>query len=140
MTYYVADPSDPIIQVWSRAFPGLFTPISEASADLTSHFRSPENLCQVQAAQFVSYHVTDPNVFYGKQDFWAIPDDPAATSTESLQMRPYYVLMKLPGETEETFALVLPFTPANRQNMVACVAAKSTPGDQSGTLVNYEVL
>ena len=108
MTYYVADPTDPIIQVWENAFPDLFTPAAQAPSDLRDHFRYPENLLQVQASQYASYHVTNPNVFYQKQDFWQIPVDPtiqgntqAGGAFEQRSIRPYYVLMRLPGETTE---------------------------------------
>jgi uncharacterized protein len=150
-TYYLADElvggsPDPIIQVWRNAFPDLFTPISEASPDLLEHFRYPENLFQVQARQFTAYHVTDPDVFYGRGDFWDFPGDPAEASIDPEQvttaqlppMRPYYVLMKLPGETEETFSLILPFTPLDRQNMIAWLAAKSDPGEDFGQMISYE--
>jgi uncharacterized membrane protein (UPF0182 family) len=144
-TYYVADDSDPIIQVWGNAFPDLFTPMSEATPDLLAHFRYPENLFQVQAEHFTSYHVTDPDVFYRRADFWALPGDPAEASADPEEqgaplppMRPYYVLMRLPGETEETFSLILPFTPLDRQNMVAWLTAKSDPGEDYGQMVSYE--
>lgn len=147
-TYYVSDDSDdrdPIIQVWGNAFPDLFTPMSEATPDLLAHFRYPENLFQVQAEQFTSYHVTDPDVFYRRADFWALPGDPAEASADPEDqggplpsMRPYYVLMRLPGETEETFSLILPFTPLDRQNMVAWLTAKSDPGEDYGQMVSYE--
>jgi uncharacterized membrane protein (UPF0182 family) len=146
-TYYLRDEEDPIIQVWRNAFPDLFTPMSEASSDLLAHFRYPENLFQVQAQQFTSYHVTDPDVFYRRTDFWAFPGDPAtapaldpdeqATPTSLEPMSPYYVLMRLPGESERTFSLILPFTPINRQNMVAWLAAKSDP-DGYGEMISYE--
>jgi uncharacterized membrane protein (UPF0182 family) len=147
MTYYVSDPTDPIIQVWERAFPDLFTPKTSASPDLQAHFRYPENLFQVQAVQYSNYHVTDPSTFYGKQDFWSIPPDPAeganasadetnaaATTSTSIvasapPLRPYYVLTRLPGETTEEFSLFIPFTPQGRQNMVAWMAARSDPTD-----------
>jgi hypothetical protein len=144
-TYYVSDDSDPIIQVWGNAFPDLFTPMSEATPDLLAHFRYPENLFQVQAEHFTSYHVTDPDVFYRRADFWALPGDPAEASADPEEqdaplppMRPYYVLMRLPGETEETFSLILPFTPLDRQNMVAWLTAKSDPGEDYGQMVSYE--
>lgn len=136
MHYYVSDPTDPIIQVWENAFPDLFTPRDQASEDLQAHFRFPENLFQVQATQYAVYHVTDPDVFYGKQDRWQIPNDP--TSSESQVMRPYYLLMRLPGETDETFVLILPFTPQGRQNMVAWMAAKCDPGAGYGQVVAYD--
>ena len=111
ITYYVVEPGDPIIQAWQSAFPDLFTPMSDATPDL----RYPENLFQVQAWLFTAYHVTDPPVFYGRQDFWEFPGDPAAAqvdaeqvTTPSQPMRPYYVLMRLPGEQVETFSLPSP--------------------------------
>jgi hypothetical protein len=139
MTYYITDQEDPIVAAWDSAFPELFTPVSEADPELLEHFRYPENLFQIQASQFTNYHVTDPQVFYGKQDFWALPVDPTISGeTDQFLMRPYYVLMRLPGEAEETFSLILPFTPVERQNMVAWMAAKSDPGDEYGKIVSFE--
>ncbi|MGH2634597.1 MAG: UPF0182 family protein [Actinomycetota bacterium] len=140
MEYFVADPADPIIQVWRAAFPNLFTDLEEASPELLAHFRYPESLFQVQADRYTNYHVTDPTVFYGNQDFWALPVDPTVTGAEGAQfaMRPYYVLMRLPGEEEESFVLILPFTPQGRQNMVAWMAAKSDPGEGYGDIVSFE--
>ncbi|HKX34178.1 MAG TPA: UPF0182 family protein, partial [Actinomycetota bacterium] len=139
ISYFVTEPEDPIIQAWSGAFPSLFTPIEEAPTELLEHFRYPENLFQVQAAQYTNYHVTDSDVFYGKQDFWALPVDPTVSSeTSQFLMRPYYQLMRLPGEAEESFALILPFTPQNRQNMVAWMAAKSDPGPDYGQLISFQ--
>ncbi len=134
MTYY-ADMSDPIISVWSRAFPGLFTDRSQAPQELVAHFRYPENLFQVQATQYANYHVEDASVFYQKQDVWQIPTDPTlAGANESIgsntpALRPYYVLMKIPGDATESFQLILPFVPEGRQNMVAWMAANSDPAE-----------
>ncbi len=135
MTYYVADPTDPIVNMWSHVFPSLFTPLSDASPDLRAHLRYPEDLFTVQANQFANYHVTDPQVFYGKQDFWQLPGDPSAAAKSELA--PYYVQMLVPGGTTEQFELILPFTPADRQNMVAWMAAGSDPVDY-GKLVSFE--
>ena len=139
MDYYIVDEADPIIRAWASAFPDLFTPVEEASPELVEHFRYPENLFQVQAEQFTNYHVTDPDVFYGNQDFWSLPADPAvSTGRDQFAMRPYYVLMRLPGQTEESFSLILPFTPQGRQNMVAWMAADSDAGEDYGKIVSYE--
>ncbi len=138
MTYY-ADDSDPIIQVWMRAFPDLFTPMSQAPTEIRDHFRYPENLFQVQASQFASYHVTEPETFYRKADFWQIPADPTVTSgvtDAATKLRPYYVLMKVPSEQEERFQLVLPFVPEGRQNMVAWMAANGDAEDY-GKVVSF---
>jgi hypothetical protein len=129
ITYY-ADLSEPILQVWARAFPDLFTPREDAPEDLQEHFRYPENLFQVQAFQYANYHVTQPAAFYQKQDFWQIPHDPtidAQDTTAAPAMSPYYQLTRLPGQDSERFNLVLPFTPAGRLNMVALMGASSDP-------------
>jgi uncharacterized membrane protein (UPF0182 family) len=166
VTYYVTDPTDPIIQVWENTFPDLFTPVSQAPESLVQHFRYPENLFQVQAARFTNYHVTNPDVFYGNQGFWQVPADPTQCRLQgqifsagsgacgqpgagAVSMRPYYVLMRLPGDTQETFVLILPFTPQGRQNMVAWMAARCDPnlqtasaeaplGSQYGQTVSFE--
>ena len=131
VTYYAND-SDPIIAAWSRAFPGMFTPIADAPTSLSAHFRYPENVFQVQSTQFARYHVTDPQVFFQNQDLWQIPDDPTipANSGDAKAggpLRPYYQLIRLPGQSSEQFQLVLPFVPQGRQNMVALMAANSDP-------------
>jgi len=148
VTYY-ADLNEPIMQVWNRAFPGVFTPIEEASADLRTHFRYPENLFQTQAFHFANYHVQDPAAFYRKQDFWEIPNDPtessSATATNgaspvpagpAVKLQPNYLLMRLPGEDVERFHLVIPFQPEARLNMVGWMAANSDP-DGYGDLVAF---
>ena len=145
MTYYLVDPSDPIAVAWSRAFPDMFTPLSDASPDLLAHFRYPENLFQVQATQFSTYHVTDPAVFFQKQDVWQLPTDPtiagnnpaaAGTTAAGGPLRPYYTLMRLPSATDEHFQLILPFTPEGRQNMTSWMAADSDPSSY-GKLTAY---
>jgi hypothetical protein len=141
MKYYVIDENDPdpILETWRNAFPDLFTPLSEASDDLRSHLRYPEGLFQVQAAHFVNYHVTDVEVFYQKQDFWQVPSDPTlSTETSSVPMRPYYMLMRLPGDDDESFVLILPFTPEGRLNMIGWMAAESDP-DEYGRLISFEL-
>jgi uncharacterized membrane protein (UPF0182 family) len=148
VTYY-ADLNEPIMQVWNRAFPGVFTPIEEASEELRTHFRYPENLFQTQAFHFANYHVQDPAAFYRKQDFWEIPNDPTvsssttttggsspASATTSQKLQPNYLLMKLPGEDVERFHLVIPFQPEARLNMVGWMAANSDP-EGYGNLVAF---
>jgi uncharacterized membrane protein (UPF0182 family) len=131
VTYY-ANTSEPILHVWSNAFPGLFTPITDASAELQAHFRYPENLFQVQSYQFANYHVTQPDAFYQRRDFWQISPDPTLAPDVNgtpPPMRPYYQLIRLPGQTTEAFQLVIPFVPAGRPNMVGWMAADSDPTD-----------
>ena len=148
VTYY-ADLDEPMMQAWDRAFPGVFTSIDDASEELRNHFRYPENLFQVQAFHFANYHVEDPAAFYRKQDFWEIPNDPTVTAsatqvdpsspapeTGGRKLQPNYLLMRLPGEDEERFHLVVPFQPEDRLNMVGWMAANSDP-DGYGELVAF---
>jgi uncharacterized membrane protein (UPF0182 family) len=147
VTYY-ADLDEPIMQVWNRAFPGVFTPIEEAPDELRSHFRYPENLFQTQAFHFANYHVQDPAAFYRKQDFWEIPNDPTVSAPTTAagsspvpvstgkKLQPNYLLMKLPDEEQERFHLVIPFQPEARLNMVGWMAANSDP-DGYGDLVAF---
>ena len=121
----------------------MFPPKSAASPDLQAHFRYPENLFQVQASQYATYHVTDTAVFFQKQDVWQIPTDPTVAANVPQagpppgdgRMRPYYPLMRLPGASDEHFMLILPFTPLGRQNMVAWMAADSDPESYGNTVV-----
>jgi uncharacterized protein len=147
VTYY-ADLDEPIMQAWDRAFPDVFTSIDAAPDEVRDHFRYPENLFQTQAFQYANYHVEDPAAFYRKQDFWEIPTDPTIQSagTEQLaspdpgssarRLLPSYQLLRLPGEAEERFHLMIPFEPENRLNLVGWMAANSDP-DGYGELVAF---
>jgi uncharacterized protein len=133
VTFYVVDPSDPVIQVWENAFPALFTPVDLAPAELQAHFRYPEDLLQVQATEYARYHVTDPQTFFNNSERWAVPSALSTTvgqqTSSSGTLRPYYVLTKLPGDVAEQFVLFQPFTPFGRPNqMVSYLAAGSDPG------------
>jgi hypothetical protein len=147
--FYVVDPSDPLIQVWERAFPHLFI-TSAPPAGLAAHFRYPENMLQVQATQFATYHVTNAQTFYSRSRQWALPKalpttpqtGGASPTSTSDNLRPYYVVMKLPNDTQgsEQFYLFEPFTPVERQNMVAYIAAASDGYGTSsyGKLTTFE--
>jgi uncharacterized protein len=138
--FYIMDKTDPLIQVWRNAFPSLFQ-AGEPPPDLLAHFRYPENLLQVQASMFANYHVTDAQTFYAKEKFWALPSDPNPTA-RGATLRPYYVLLKLPGTFDEQFVLFEPFTPFDRPNMVAYMVGQSDAGhfspDRFGKLVAFE--
>ncbi|HEX9076904.1 MAG TPA: UPF0182 family protein, partial [Anaerolineae bacterium] len=133
VTFYVADPNEPILKSYRDIFPALFRPIEQMPAALRAHIRYPEDLFSIQAAMYQTYHMQDPQVFYNKEDLWAIPNE--LFSGQPQQMEPYYVIMRLPGETKEEFLLLLPFTPAKRQNMVAWLSVKSDGEDYGKQLV-----
>jgi uncharacterized protein len=137
ITLYAFDETDPLLRAWRRAFPRLFASRSAMSTDLQAHLRYPEDLFSIQTDRYASYHLGAARDFYSKQDFWALPEDRAGQLTHgegSLvvagskpRMRPYYLLTRLPGEQQEQFILVMPFTPNKKQNMVSYMAARSDP-------------
>ncbi len=124
-TLYAFDPDDPVLKAWGDIFPGLLTPAEEIPDAVRAHFRYPEDLFTMQAKVFRNYHMTDPQVFYNKEDSWQLPGEREAQGP----MDPFYVLMTLPGETTEDFQMIIPFTPINRDNMIGWMSAKSDPED-----------
>jgi uncharacterized membrane protein (UPF0182 family) len=128
--FYVADPADPVIRTYQGIFPGLFRPLDEMRADLRRHLRYPNGLFQVQAGMYATYHMRDPQVFYQKEDRWTIArEKPGKGGPADGTMEAYYVVMRLPGEADEEFVLMLPFSPATKQNMVAWLGAKCDPAE-----------
>jgi len=129
--FYVADPTDPVIRTWQRIFPALFKPMSAMPADLRQHIRYPEDYFLVQADIYRTYHMTDPAVFYNREDQWGFPRENYAD--ETVPMQPYYVIMRLPGETHDEYILMLPMVPQSRgtvrDNMIAWLAARCDGSD-----------
>lgn len=135
MRFYLVDPTEPIAAAYARIFPTLFLPLNAMPADLLAHIRYPEDMFRVQADVYRTYHMTDVNEFYNREDLWAWPEEIIENSTERIE--PYYVLMQLPDETRLEYVQILPFTPANRENMIAWMAARSDL-DVYGEKVVYE--
>ncbi len=127
MSFYVFDPTDPIIQTYRRIFPSLFQDKAAMPAALQAHVRYPESMFNVQANLYATFHMTNVSTFYNKEDKWNIPTN--AGSDQSLPMEAYFNIMKVPGEDREEFLLMLPFTPNTRQNMIAWMAAKGDDPD-----------
>jgi uncharacterized membrane protein (UPF0182 family) len=134
ITFYLIDPEDAIVNTYASMFPALFRPIDEMPETLREHLRYPLGLFHVQASVYQTYHMTDPRVFYNKEDLWTIPVETYADAERS--MEPYYVIMRLPGEEKEEFVLMLPFTPTQKDNMITWLAARSD-GDKYGGLIAY---
>ncbi|HEY2470316.1 MAG TPA: UPF0182 family protein [Terracidiphilus sp.] len=140
VTFYVFDPHDPIINAYRNIFPQLFKDASEMPTDLHRHVRYPELLLREQAAAYGLYHMTDPVVFYNREDLWTVASEVGTTSSgdqAAQPMDPNFVLMKLPGESSVEFVEILPFTPSNRNNMIGWIAGRSD-GDHYGTAVVYD--
>jgi uncharacterized membrane protein (UPF0182 family) len=138
-TFYVFDPEDPIVAAYRGIFPTLFRDGSEMPEALRKHVRYPELMLKVQAAAYGLYHMTDPDVFYNREDLWTVASEVGmnAQGEQSTQpMEPNFVLMRLPGEPRTEFVEILPFTPANRNNLIGWIAGRSDEPNY-GTAVVY---
>jgi uncharacterized membrane protein (UPF0182 family) len=138
-TFYVFDAQDPIITAYRQMFPSLFKDASAMPATLRKHVRYPELLLKMQAAVYGLYHMAEPEVFYNREDLWTVASELGLSDTgeqKTQGMEPNFVLMKLPGETATEFVEILPFTPANRNNLIGWIAGRSD-GAQYGTSVVY---
>ncbi len=151
MTYYVIDETDPVLGAYRQAFPDLFTSADEMPDGLAEHFRYPEDMFRVQTDMFRRYHVTGARDFFTDSDRWDIAVDPATSPRDPirrpvfdqdrrqiLQMEPYYLLIRLPGEDELSFLMMQPFTPEAKANMISFLVAKSDPGSY-GDLIVYQL-
>ena len=136
VSFYVMDPNDPVLAVYQRAFPGVFKDLNQLSADLKVHLRYPQDLFAMQATQYQSFHMTDPQVFYNREDLWVPPQE--KYDGKLSPMEPYYILMKLPGSDQLEYLIMSPFTPQNRDNMISWLAARSDFPDY-GKMLFYEL-
>ena len=137
-TFYVFDAGDPIIAAYRRIFPTLFKDASGMPAGLRSHVRYPEMLLALQAEVYGLYHMTAPQVFYNREDLWTVATDIEETEAREKAvepMDPNFLLMKLPGETNAEFVEMLPFTPANRNNLIGWIAGRSDGGHYGDVIV-----
>ena len=141
VTFYVTDAADPIVATYRRIFPSLFKPFDAMPQDLQKHIRYPEDLFYIQALQYRAYHMDAPEVFYNREDLWQFPREPAALDETNVggetRMAPYYIMMRLPGESRTEFFLMLPMTPSQRENMIAWLAARCDLPEY-GKLIVYE--
>ncbi len=136
-TFYVFDEQDPIINAWRRLFPTLFKDASAMPPDLRRHTRYPEALFELQAEVYGLYHMTNPEVFFNREDLWTVATEISSSdgSQTSKTMQPNFVLMKLPGGSEEEFVEILPFTPANRNNLIGWIAGRCDGANYGSTVV-----
>ena len=155
MRLYVWDESDPLIQTYRKMFPTLFSDKTAMPKSLRAHVRYPKDLFTIQSVMYESFHMTDPRLYYNQEDKWNIAGELAAKTvgrnqetsgrqrgvsanqvTSQSRMSPYYMIMRLPGEAKEEFLLMVPFTPNNKQNMVAWMTARCDE-EEYGKLLVY---
>ena len=133
--FYLMDTGDPVAATFQRIFPGLFKPFSVMPPDLQKHIRYPEDLFLIQARLYQTYHMEAADVFYNREDLWQFPRQPGGGGIAT--MAPYYIIMRLPGEPQAEFFLMLPMVPSRRDNMIAWLAARCDAPDY-GKLIVYE--
>ncbi len=149
MTFYVVDPTDPLITAYRQIFPDLFVDGSTMSSQLIEHLRFPEDMYRVQSDMYKLYHMTEPATFYQEEDAWEIPRDPSNARREEVlrgtaliqdfkPITPYYLLMTLPEEEALSYLILQPFNPVDRPNMAAFMVAKSGPEDY-GQIIDYRL-
>ncbi|MEU8970270.1 UPF0182 family protein [Streptomyces monashensis] len=123
---YQWDTQDPVLKTWMKAFPGTVQPKKAISPDLMSHLRYPQDLFKVQRELLSRYHVTDAQTFLTGSEVWQVPDDP--TNDSGSAVPPYYLSMKMPDQSKQSFSLTTTFTPNGRDNLSAFMAVDSDPG------------
>ena len=157
VTFYVFDPTDPVIAAWHDVHPDLFQDASNMPEGIENHLRYPQDMFRVQSQIYLEYHVTEENQLFSRDDAWSFPGDPSITpgspprsENDALlgdvrsadgplsQILPYYLLTELPGEDQLSYLLLQPFNPRARQNMVGFLVADSTPGSY-GRLIDFRM-
>ncbi len=134
-TFYLADPDDPLAVTLGRVFPDLLKSLDDMPENLRRHVRYPEDIFTIQTAMYSTYHMTNPAVFYNKEDQWEVPA--IDTDGRPAVMRPYYTIMKLPSEQDAEFIQMLPFTPRRKDNLAAWMVARSD-GARYGQLAVFQ--
>ncbi len=133
--FFNANPNDPVIKTWSRTFPGVFFPLQAMPEALLQHIRYPTDFYNTQSQHLMVYHMTDPRVFYNREDLWRSPNE--IYGDEQLPVEPYYLIMSLPTNSAgEEFILLRPFAPAQRTNLIGWLAARSD-GENYGRMLLY---
>jgi hypothetical protein len=135
VTVYAVDTEDPLLRAWQAFLPHTFKSLSTMPKDVRAHLRYPERIFQVQSAMFTTYHMREADLLYNREDQWEVP---AISGGEGAvqTMQPYYAVMRLPGESEAEFILMLPFTPKRKDNLSAWMVARSD-GEHLGQLMVY---
>ncbi|MCK4260827.1 MAG: UPF0182 family protein [Halanaerobiales bacterium] len=132
--YYISDSNDPLIQTYAKIFPDIFKPLDEMPEGIKDHIRYPVDLFKLQTQVYATYHMEDPTIFFNKEDLWNIPKEQYAG--DAIDVEPYYIITRLPGEENVEFVLIQSFTPARKNNMVSWLVVKSD-SDEYGKFIRY---
>jgi uncharacterized membrane protein (UPF0182 family) len=134
VTAYLADPADPLVQTFGKIFPGIFQPLAAMPADVRAHIRYPEDLFRIQSDVYATYHMAEPTIFYHREDQWQKPVLSVAPERAELFLR--HIVMRMPGEPQAEFLLMVPFTPRGKDNLASWMVARND-GEHYGELVVY---
>jgi uncharacterized membrane protein (UPF0182 family) len=164
MTFYAADPKDPILQAYEAAFPNMFVPLSKMSTALQAHLRYPEDIFSIQSAIYGRYHLTTPSAFYSAANEWQLsPTAGAGPQSQALEvqntynaqgqlvssnparMAPLYQVEALPGSKTQAFTISDAYVPASEsnttgsgnRNLTAFLVGNSDP-EHYGQLTLYQ--
>ncbi len=118
-SFYVVDPGDPVLAAYKNAFPTLFRPASDIPQEILPHLRFPPAMFSLSALVLSAYHMTDPQVFFNREDLWSLAE------RDGRPLSPYYMVLRLPGESQEEYVMMLPYTPAHRDNLSAWLVGRS---------------
>lgn len=130
--FYIADGNDPVVRSWRKIFPKLFTDGEKMPEGLRAHMRYPENFFEVQTEVYRTYHMSDTNTYYNREDVWEV-----TPSGRERRIQPNYVTMKLWGEERPEFAIIVPYMPLGRDNLIGWMAGRCDP-ENYGELLVYE--
>ncbi len=136
VTFYGVQDADPILKTYQKIFPDLIKPMGEMSTELRNHIRFPQDMFTVQTRMLTTYHMTDPQVYYNKEDYWEIPAE--IYGNQEKPVEPYYLVLSLPGEAAAEYIQITPFTPRGKPNMTAWLAVRCDPAHY-GEMVLYRL-
>jgi len=130
---FISEPDDPMVQTLAKIYPGLLRPLDEMEENLRAHIRYPEALFAAQTSLYATFHMTEPETFYHREDQWQIPAAQRGGVTSGYQR---HIVMRLPGEDETEYILMRPFTPRQKDNLAAWMVARND-GEHYGELISY---
>jgi uncharacterized membrane protein (UPF0182 family) len=133
--FYLVDDQDPVALTLRAIYPDLLRPLADMPEDMRTRLRYPEGIFSLQAAMYATYHMTNPSVFYNKEDLWELPTMDAEPRAQAMQ--PYYTIMRLPGEPSPEFIQMLPYTPARKDNLASWMVARSD-GEHYGRMLVFQ--
>jgi uncharacterized membrane protein (UPF0182 family) len=135
VTFHLIDDRDPIALTLREIYPDLLRPLSDMPEDMRTRLRYPEGIFSLQSAMYATYHMTNPSVFYNKEDLWEVPTMDVEPRAQVMQ--PYYTIMRLPGEAAPEFIQMLPYTPARKDNLASWMVARSD-GEHYGRMMVFQ--